>query len=228
MGRTTPEVERVKAWRRRVRSRWLRLAGRAEDATYWLVRSLPGMLPKDQVRLLYRTVASEPGPGDIAEVGSWMGKSTVTMARALLDARRDDCRVYAIDHHQGSDQLEPVVAEKGSSLGPFRRHLRLGGVEALVEPLVMPAAEGAAELARRGVVLRLVFIDGGHEEQPVRQDIRSFRPLMKPRGLMAFHDCDPEGGRYPGVWTALESELLRGAADVVDHAGVLWIVRLRD
>ena len=62
----------------------------------------------------------------------------------------------------------------------------------------------------------------------VRRQIRDYRPLVKRRGLMAFHDCDPEGGAYPGVWTAVEGELLHGAADVVDHAGVLWVLRLRD
>lgn len=228
MSRVTLETEKVKAWRRRVRAGWLRLLGRPEDASFWLVRSLPGFLPKDQVRLLYRAAAAEPGPGDIAEIGSWMGKSTVTIARALLDHGIGDCRVFAIDPHEAHTDQSEEIARAGSTLPHFQENVRMARVEHLVEPLVMTSEAAAQELARRGVRLRLAFIDGRHDEESVRQDIRAFRPLMRPRGLMAFHDCDPEGGAYPGVWTALESELLGPAADVADHAGVLWLVRLRD
>jgi len=228
MGRESPEAERVKAWRRRVRARWLSVTGRQQEASYWLVRSLPGFLPKDQVRLLYRTVGAEPGPGDIAEVGSFMGKSTITIARSLLDHGVGDCRVYAIDPHRGTPEDHHDLGPRGSTYPVFESNVRAARVDRLIEPLVMTDGDGAVELARRGVRLRLAFIDGPHDEDSVRRQIRDYRPLVKRRGLMAFHDCDPEGGAYPGVWTAVEGELLHGAADVVDHAGVLWVLRLRD
>ena len=228
MGRETPGAERVKAWRRRVRAGWLSAIGQPEQASYWLVRSLPGFLPKDQVRLLYRTVGAEPDPGDIAEIGSWMGKSTVTIARSLLDHGIRDCRVFAIDPHQGTPADRLPLGELDSTLPVLQSNLRAAKVERLVEPLVMTADDGAVELARRGVRLRMAFIDGPHDEDSVRSQIRAYRPLVRPGGLMAFHDCDPEGGAFPGVWRALESELLGGEADIVDHAGVLWVARLRD
>jgi len=228
MGRESPEVERVKAWRRRVRARWFSATGRREEGSYWLVRSLPGFLPKDQVRLLYRTVGDEPGPGDIAEIGSFMGKSTITMARALLDHGLGDCRLFAIDPHQGTPADGLPLAALDSTFPVFQANLRAAGVERLVEPLLMTADDGAVELARRGVRLRLAFIDGPHDEASVRRQIRDYRPLVRRRGLMAFHDCDPEGGNYPGVWPAVEGELLHGEADVVARAGVLWVLRLRD
>ena len=229
MSRETLETERVKAWRRRVRSSWLRLTGRPEESTYWLVRSLPGFLPKDDVRLLYRTAAEAQGPGDIAEIGSWMGKSTVAIARSLVDHKVAGCRIFAIDPHAGSSNQGDEIARAGSTLPHFQANVRMAKVAHLVEPLVMPSVQAGAELARRNVRLRLAFIDGLHDEEPVRADIRAFRPLMKPRGLMAFHDCNPEGGQFPGVWKALEGELLStGAADPVAHTSHLWVVRLRD
>lgn len=227
MSRLSAETEKVKAWRRRLRSRWYGLLGRPDESTFWLVRSLPGMLPKDEVRFLYRVAATAPGPGDVAEVGSWMGKSTVTIARALIDAGRTDCRVWAIDHHVGSEEHADFIARQGSTLAGFERNVRSAGVRHLVEPLVMTTVPAAAELTRRGVRLRLAFIDGAHDEDSVRADLRALRPLMNPRALMAFHDCDPNGGAFPGVWRALESELLRGEADAVEHVGTLWVVRLR-
>jgi predicted O-methyltransferase YrrM len=229
MSRETLETDRVKAWRRRVRARWLRMTGRPEDASYWMVRSLPGFLPKADVRLLYRMASTEPGPGDIAEVGSWMGKSTVAMARALQDHRVSNCRIYAIDPHAGSTTQGDEIARAGSTFPHFQENIRSARVESLIEPMVMTSTEAGRELARRGVRLRLAFIDGLHEEEPVREDIHSFLPLMKPKGLMAFHDCNPEGGAFPGVWRALDSELLQTQrAEVVEHTAALWVVRLRN
>lgn len=190
--------------------------------------TIPGWSTKNELRALYRAALSADGPGDVAEVGSWKGRSTVVLARALRDGRVDDARVWAIDHHVGSDEEEhrDILSREGTTLDAFRANVAAAGVERFVEPLVMTSGEGAAELSRRGIELRMVFIDGAHDEESVREDIRAFYPLVRPGGLLAFHDCEVEDAVFPGVWRAYQAEL-EGRVDVIEHTDALLVVRRR-
>jgi predicted O-methyltransferase YrrM len=203
---------------RRWRARWLTFTGRREEAVVRLARLAEGLLRTDEIRLLYRSVRGAPEAGDVAEIGSWKGRSTVVMGLALLDAGAEDCRLYAIDPHEG-------ILGEGSSLPDFRRNIRSLGVRRRVEELIVPSVEAAKILAARAVRLRLLFIDGAHDEESVRQDIRGFLPLVRPGGLIALHDCE-ENGEFPGVFRAYRSEL-EPRVEVVDRARSLLVTRLR-
>jgi predicted O-methyltransferase YrrM len=187
--------------------------------------NIPGMFKHDEMRLLYRTVKSAEGPGDIAEIGSWKGRTTVVMGLALKDAGVEDCRIHAVDHHQGGPELEDRVAKEGSSLDAFRRNVRDSGVANRIEEMVLESDEAARILTERGVRLRLLFIDGAHDEESVRQDIRNWVGLVRPGGIIAFHDCEPDG-EYPGVWKAFQSELA-SRVEIVDRASSLLVTKLR-
>jgi predicted O-methyltransferase YrrM len=199
--------------------------GRREDAVVNLSRVIDGWFSRDATRALYRTVRRAAGPGDIAEIGSWKGRSTVVMGLALKDGKVTDCKIYAVDHHQGSEEHQEVIAHQGSTLPIFQRNIWALGVADMVQPLVMRSDEAAKFLAGAGVRLRLLFIDGAHDEESVRQDIRQFLPLVNPRGIIALHDCEPDGGA-PGVWRAFQSELAP-KVDVIARAGSLLVARLR-
>jgi predicted O-methyltransferase YrrM len=213
----------LKPIRRRLRAWWLTRANRREDAVEWLVRIVPGMFAPDEIRLLYRTVRDTPGPGDIAEIGSWKGRTSVAMGLALKDASIRDCRIYAIDHHQGSEEHVDKIAREGSTLGAFRKNVRDAGVSDLVQEMVMLLSDAARILAQRGVRLRIAFIDGAHDEASVRSDIRVMLPLMQPRGILAFHDYHPG---WPGVVKAFHGEL-DGKVDIIARASTLVVARLR-
>lgn len=216
--------EALKPVRRRLRARWLTATGRREDAVEWLVRTVPGMFARDEIRLLYRTVRDARGPGDIAEIGSWKGRTSVTMGLALKDAGIRDCRIYAIDHHEGSAEHAERIALEGSTLAAFRGNVRDAGVDDLIEEMVMLSPAAAKILGERGVRLRMAFIDGAHDEESVRTDIRLMLPLMKPGGILAFHDYAPEG--WPGVVKAFHGEL-DGKVEIVARAHSLLVARLQ-
>jgi len=217
--------EALQPFRRRLRARVFDLLGRPEDAAFWRARIIPGMFRHDEMRLLYRTARAAPGPGDVAEIGSWKGRTSVLMALALRDAGQD-CTVYAIDHHEGGEELLGRVAAEGRSLVHFRRNIQLYGLGGRIQEMVMPAEQATAELLERGVKLRLAFIDGAHDEPSVREDIRNMLPLMQPGAYLAFHDFHPEGGTHPGVGKAFYSEL-GDRVDIVDTASSLLVTRLR-
>lgn len=217
---------RLKPHRRRAIARLLTLTGRRADAVVSLSRIAKGMFNPRESRLLYWTARNAPGPGDIAEIGSWMGRTAIIMGLALRDAGHDDCRIWAIDHHVGSNEHREYISRKGATLEEFRRNITNAGLHGIVHELVMKSVEGAKVLAERGVTLRMAFIDGAHDEQSVREDIRCMLPLMRPGGITAFHDCVPEGGGFPGVWRAFQAEL-GSTVEIVDRADSLVVARLR-
>jgi predicted O-methyltransferase YrrM len=75
----------------------------------------------------------------------------------------------------------------------------------------------------------MAFIDGAHDEESVRQDIRAMLPLLEPRALVLFHDYLPEaapGTGYPGVHRAFQTELA-DRVEIVDRAFSLLVTRLK-
>ena len=210
--------------RHRVAARVYGLLGRHDVAAVWTSRLAKGMFNEHETRLLYRTARELRGVGDIAEVGSWMGRTSIILGLALQEAGAAR-KIYAIDPHVGSEEHQDFIRHHGSTFGDFQRNVANAGVATLVEPLVMRSVDGAKLLLERGVRLRMAFIDGAHDEESVRQDIRSFLPLMQPAGVMAFHDCAPDSG-FPGVWRAFQAELAP-RVEIIDHVHSLLVARLR-
>lgn len=218
-------ARRLKPWRRLVRVKLLEAAGRREDAAVLQARIAPGMFRQDELRLLYGAARDAEGPGDIAEIGSWKGRSAILMSRALAHSGQPSCTIWAIDHFIGSEEhVERMVEEGGSTLETFRHNIRFAGAADVVQELPMKSVYAAQVLAERRVRLRMLFIDGAHDEASVREDIRDFLPLMRPRAIIAMHDCEAGGG-FPGVWKAYLEEL-RPRVEELGHASSLLVTRL--
>jgi predicted O-methyltransferase YrrM len=203
--------------------RVFRLLGQGRRADLLRVRQLEGFLTRKKAALLYDAVLGLEGPGAVAEVGSWKGKSTVTLALAL---RRSGRRgpVYAIDHFQGSEEHKDVLGPGGSTWDEFQRTVSGAGVADLVEPLRMDSLGGARWLFARGLRLRFLFLDGAHDEASVRADLEAFLPLLLPGALVALDDARPDGP-FPGVHRAYEA-LLEPRSREVAWGGPVLLVRL--
>jgi predicted O-methyltransferase YrrM len=66
-------------------------------------------------------------------------------------------------------------------------------------------AEVAAAL--KGNLLDLLFLDGDHSEEGVARDYELYSPLVRPRGLIAFHDVAAPAGRgVPHLWRSLQRD----------------------
>jgi predicted O-methyltransferase YrrM len=218
---------RLRPARHRVWASVLRLVGRGDLAAVYISRLAKGLFAEDETLLLYRAAREAEGPGDVAEIGSWMGRSCIVLGLALRDAGRADRRIYAIDAHVGSEEHRDFIAQHGSTFAAFQRNVADAGLTDRVEPLVMRSVDAAKVLAERRARLRLLFIDGAHDEASVREDIRSFLPLMQPGGTIALHDCEEEGGGFPGVWRAFAAELAPHV-EIVGRARSLLVTRLKD
>lgn len=119
----------------------------------------------------------------IVEIGCFHGRST----RALAD--NCDGIIIAVDPWQSGREKDAEVARSFGTTPepPFPAFLRnMSGALAPVIPYRLSSLEAAANL--RNLRFDMVFIDGDHEYESVKEDILAWRPLLKDGGLLCGHD----------------------------------------
>lgn len=140
----------------------------------------------------------------IIEVGAWLGRSTLVMAKATSGT------VWSVDTWQGTPgdpgQHTKLYAETIERLDPYRtfcRNLRPEIKVGKVIPVRMDSVDGAAHLMEKHGPrsFDFVFIDADHTYNGCAGDIEAYLPLMKRGGTMAGHDF-----HWPGVAQAVTEE----------------------
>ena len=167
-----------------------------------------GFMPADEGLALFRAgvTAARAVPGaPLLELGSYCGRSTLYLGAA---ARAEGTVVVAVDHHRGSEENQPgwewhepdlVDPDLGvmDTLPWFRRTVYSAGLEPHVVAMVGNSPTVASVWS---TPCALVFIDGGHGEEPARTDFECWSPMVAAGGLLAIHDVFPDpadGGRPP-------------------------------
>ena len=164
-----------------------------------------GFMPTNEGLALHEAAKNLSVDGPVLEVGSYCGKSAVYLGSAVIDTDRV---LYALDHHRGSEENqegwdfhEPdlVDAQTGrmDTLPRFRQTIFDAGLEGAVVALV---GDSPCIAYNWQTDLAMLFIDGGHGEEPARMDFELWTPKVCPGGLLAIHDVfeDPDdGGRPP-------------------------------
>ncbi|MEV0198360.1 class I SAM-dependent methyltransferase [Nonomuraea sp. NPDC050691] len=189
-----------------------------------------GFMPPDEGLALFETALRYGTKGPICEIGTYCGKSAIYLGAA---ARQAGTVVVTVDHHRGSEEIQPgwehhdptlVDPRSGrmDSLPVFRATIAAAGLEDEVIAVV-GASERVARLWR--TPLGMLFIDGGHSEEPVTRDYEGWAPHVAPGGALVFHDIYPDpadGGQAPyRVYVrALES----GAFEEVEVRGSLRVL----
>ncbi|GIV15309.1 MAG: hypothetical protein KatS3mg022_0744 [Armatimonadota bacterium] len=147
-----------------------------------LTSSVEGWLTVEEGELLYRLAQACAGKGVIVEIGSFKGKSTIWLAKGSLAGA--GAKVVAIDPHTGS-----VEHRRGDqpvwTYTEFLANLRRAGVEEVVTPIVATSAEAAERFDQP---VELLFIDGDHRYEMVRQDFDLWFPKLLEGGYLLMHD----------------------------------------
>lgn len=126
-------------------------------------------------------------PRLICEVGSWLGASAINMAQLAPEAT-----VYCVDTWKGSREhagmhFLPTLYES------FLSNVRDNGLQSRVLPLRMTSAEGYHKLKGDGLVFDLIYIDGSHEYDDVKQDLAMYWELLRTGGIMLGDDFNEWG-----------------------------------
>jgi hypothetical protein len=149
-----------------------------------------GWLTQPQGHALYQ-VASRKVAGDIVEIGSFHGRSTLFIA---LGAKHSNSKFYAIDPHKsipegGKEQFAPdkTPCEKGSYEG-FCRTLEKAHLTQWVMAVVGTSVDVRPLLGN--LKLKLLFIDGSHDFTDILLDYLLWSPLIVPHGYLVLHDSN--------------------------------------
>ncbi len=141
-------------------------------------RTLGGYLADREVRFLALLGACPTADGDILEIGTFQGKSTVVLSKAA--ALAGGARVVAVD---------PFVQWRSDGPSTSRADLQANldrcGVATSVEFHQTYAAELAKTWNRR---LRLLWIDGDHSYAGAKSDLTLFTPFLADGAIVAMHD----------------------------------------
>lgn len=96
--------------------------------------------------------------------------------------------------------------------------------EILFQPGADTASDEAMEVAHQYAPYDFLFIDAGHSAEDARRDHANYGPMVRPGGIIAFHDAL----RRPGfeeavqVWRYLET--VRDPVNIIgDEVGVAWL-----
>jgi SAM-dependent methyltransferase len=132
-----------------------------------------GWLDPEEGRELAKLAAGKR----VLEIGSYCGLSTICMARTAK-------HVTAVDYFDGRGTPMP-----GETLTKFKENIARYGV---ADKIQICHADSEIPLPEYD----LAFIDGAHDYESVSTDVSRAMSVLKPGGLLAFHDygepCHPD------------------------------------
>jgi predicted O-methyltransferase YrrM len=151
------------------------------DAALAAAAGVDGWLTDAQARRLFARGAAAGG-GQVVEIGSFRGRSTIVLAFAAG-------AVVAIDPHAGSDRgPQEIAADAGrgeADHAAFTANLAAAGVADRVRHV--RAMSGEALGAVHGDIA-LLYVDGAHRFGPARDDLRRWGARVPAGGAMLVHD----------------------------------------
>ena len=194
-------------------------------------RAAKGFMPEDEGAFLYATALAHLGQGPALEVGTYCGKSAIYLGAA---ARATGSVVFTLDHHRGSEENQAgwehhdaslVDPELGlmDTLPVFRRTIANAGLE---DEVVAVVGRSTTVAAHWRTPLSLLFIDGGHGQEPAHTDYESWTPWVSPGGMLLIHDVFPDpadGGRPP--YDIYRRALAGGSFTEVEALGSMRVLR---
>jgi len=150
------------------------------------LREVPGWLSDDQAARLWERARAVSGTGTIVEIGSYRGRSTIVLARAV----KPEVRVLAIDPHAGDDRGPREIhgsPEAGEAdHRAFLANLAQAGVADRVRHVRLTSRDALDAVAGS---VELLYVDGAHRYRPARDDLARWGARVAPGGTLLVHDA---------------------------------------
>jgi predicted O-methyltransferase YrrM len=162
-----------------------------------------GWLTVEQAAMLAAAATACPANGQIVEIGSFRGLSTIVLANHAPEG----VAIVAIDPHAGNDrgpgELDGFTAEAATDRADFERNLEAAGVRHRVRHVAAHSSD-----AHTAVVdgIDVLYVDGAHRYRAARADIRDWGQRVAAGGTMLVHDAFSS----VGVTAAIVRELVLG------------------
>jgi len=166
------------------------------------VRKVEGLSSYVENEFFFKCARDGFGKGLIVEIGCYKGRSTIALALGSKSRNRE--KVYVID---------PL--DEPRSRECFLKNIREAGVEDYILPDFRKSEEVAVEF-NGGI--RILFIDGSHVYEDVRNDILLWQKFLIEGGMIILHDYFPKGHCYyiEGVHRAAEELIVHSPDFIVE------------
>jgi predicted O-methyltransferase YrrM len=159
--------------------------------------AVKGQMRREEADCLYQLAQQASPNGVIVEIGSYLGRSTIALAKGSL--RGPKISVYAIDPHESTDLSGWSYNSEDHYI--FLKNILLAGIAKNVKVINLFSWQAASSW---GKPISLLFIDGNHQYDDVRKDFDTWSRFIIPGGYAALHDSvDPSGGPYRVIQQAL-------------------------
>lgn len=150
-----------------------------------VIDGVDGWLSYDQAARLAKSASACPDDGQIVEIGSFRGRSTIVLATAAPDG----VTTVAIDPHAGNDrgpqQIDGFAVEAATDFDVFHRNLVAARVAQRVRHVRAFSDRAHAEVIGS---IDVLYIDGAHRYRPAEADIRTWGARVRPGGTLLIHD----------------------------------------
>lgn len=164
------------------------------------VMSVEGQLKEEEAKCLMKNANQVKKEGVIVEIGSYRGRSTCALA---LGSKGRQVAIYAIDPQ------EEFVGEYGGIYGKddrkefFKNILKLDLVNRV--RLINLQSQDVSKCWESSI--DLLWIDGDHRYEEVREDLFCWSKFVKPEGLIALHDSlNPDQGPYKAIRDLIKAD----------------------
>ena len=155
------------------------------DEILLLASGVEGHLIPKEIRFLALLAAVPSTTGEVLEIGSFKGKSTVVLAKAALLANQ--ARIIAVDPLTSPSKTDPDLGAQTSGWRDFQANLKKTGVLQTVE-FHQQRSEDLAKKWDPSRKLRLLWIDGDHTYRGAKLDFDLFLPFLNDGAIVAIHD----------------------------------------
>lgn len=139
-----------------------------------------------------------PNGGQVVELGPWLGRSTIHLAQALQARGKKDCHITCVDTWEGTktrgeDEIFGWIIKNlpKPAFEVFWDHMVAFKVESLISAIQNDSIAAANAVADG--TIDFIFHDTDHTYEHVIQELRAWRPKLKPGGLWGGHDYGVDG-----------------------------------
>lgn len=140
-----------------------------------ITKKVEGRIAPEEAELLYHLAGQFECEGEIVEIGSYQGYSTIWLASGSKEANMG--KVYAVDPHNMTDH--------GFNEAIFRKNIEDANLDDHVVPVISTSSEAEKTWSKP---IRLLFIDGAHDYESAKNDFVLWEKHVIQYGIIAFHD----------------------------------------